>query len=393
MIQQILIIAVCVGTPLFILWLTYKYSFLSKIGCMIIAYIIGCLIGLSGLIEPTDEVRSLQTTIASATIPFAIPLMLFSSNVKSWASLAPSFVKSLIFGVLGCIAAVFLGFYLFGLENPERFSAIGGMLIGKYTGGDANLASLKIALDVDDLTYLQVNTYSILVSALYLIFVIVFGQRVLNVILPRFAAKNADNKRDSSVEPTLENHDGELFYGLFRRDNMPHLFRALGLTVLIVAVGAGIALLCPKEMFQAVFILVISLLSVLASLHRKVRNTLRTFELGTYFILVFSMAVASQVNVDMFRNIDLTFFWYTMLVTLGALFVHVLLSAIFRVDTDTTLTTSISLICSPPFVPVISSALKNKTIIGPGIAVGLIGYASGTYIGFTVSKVLLYSFC
>lgn len=389
MIQQILIIAVCIFTPLFILWLTHKYKFLNQIGCMILAYTFGCLIGLSGIIEPTDEVRNIQTLIATVTIPFVIPLMLFSSNVKAWASLASNFVKSLIFGVLGCIAAVVIGFYIFGGENPELFAKIGGMLVGKYTGGDANIASIKIALDVDDATYLQVSTYSILVSALYLIFVIIFGQKVLNCILPRFKHDTSTNKCDINIE----DHDNELFYGLFRRDNMPHMFKALGFTIIIVAIGFGIASLCPKNMFQAIFILVISFISVLASLNKHIHQIKRTFELGTYFILVFSMAVSSQVNTEMFYNIDPNFFWYTMLITLGALFLHVIFSAIFRIDTDTTLASSISLICSPPFVPVIASSLNNRAIIGPGIAVGLIGYATGTYIGFSVAKILISIYC
>ena len=64
-------------------------------------------------------------------------------------------------------------------------------------------------------------------------------------------------------------------------------------------------------------------------------------------------------------------------------------SIIIRIDTDTTLTTSISLICSPPFAPVMGSALGNKAVIGPGIAVGLFGYAIGTYMGFGIAQLLL----
>jgi uncharacterized membrane protein len=36
------------------------------------------------------------------------------------------------------------------------------------------------------------------------------------------------------------------------------------------------------------------------------------------------------------------------------------------------------------------SVLHNKAVIGPGIAVGLFGYAAGTYLGFCVAKMLLF---
>jgi uncharacterized membrane protein len=274
---------------------------------------------------------------------------------------------------------------MYGCNNPETYANISGMLTGLYTGGTANLASLKMALNVPDDVYLQVHTYSMVVSAIYLLFVVVFGQKVFNVILPKFQDKKYDTQK---IDVQLENYDKEIFCGLFTKKNLPNIGKSIGLTALIVGIGAGIALLFPDNMFQAIFILVISFLSILSTLTSKVREIKRTFELGTYFILVFSVAVSSQINMSMFENIDLTFFMYTVVATFGTLFIHVLLSAIFRIDTDTVLTTSIALTCSPPFVPVISGAFNNRAILGPGIAVGLFGYAIGTYLGFALSWIL-----
>lgn len=390
MIQAIALGLICLFGPLGIMWLTYRSLFLRKVGNIIIAYIIGCTIGLSGLLSNTEEVKTVQTIVSNLTIPFAIPLMLFSSNVKAWAHLAPSFVKSLLLGILACIIAVFLGFYIFGRSNPELYANIGGMLSGLYTGGTTNLASLKIALNVDDATYLLVHTYSILVSAIYLIIVVIFGKRILLLFMPDFAS-NKDLADSTGLH--IDNHDTELFLGLFTHRNLPHLFKSLLLSLIVILLGFGISQLFDESLFMAVFILSISLLSIFASLTRPVRALERTFETGTYFILMFSLAVSSQVSVDMFIDIDLSFFLFTACVTLGALFFHVLLSALVRIDTDTTLVTSISLLCSPPFTPVMAGALHNRAVLGPGIAVGLIGYAIGTYLGFALAKVLLLVFC
>ncbi len=383
--MSVLVILFCVFSPLFILWLTYKSAWLNKVGSIIIAYIIGCTLGLTGLIPDTEEMHTLQTNIASAAIPFAIPLLLLSADLKSWAKLAPSFIKSTLFGLLGCAIAITIGFLLYGKSDPTLFAHIGGMLTGLYTGGNANLASLKIALGVEDATYILVSAYSTLMSALYLFFVIIVGKRVLRLFMPDF-------KEDKTIEDTtiqIENHEHELFLGLFRRDNLKHLGLSLLLTIGIIALGAGIAFLFPKDAFQSVFILSISLLAILASLNKRIRSLKRTFEAGTYFILIFSVAVASQVSLKTLTDVNPDIFLFTTVATLGALLFHVLLSALFRIDTDTTLTTSISLICSPPFAPVMGSALHNKAVIGPGIAVGLFGYAIGTYLGFGIAKMLL----
>lgn len=383
--MSLAIIAVCLFTPLLILWLTWRFHALNKVGTIIIAYVIGCLLGLTGLIPDTPEVHKVQTDIATYTIPFAIPLLLFSSDLKSWMRLAPSFIKSTLFGILGCCIAIVIGFLICAGDDREAFASIGGMLTGLYTGGNANLASIKMALGVDDTTYIITSAYSTLLSAVYLFFVIIFGKRVLRLLLPDFPK----DKMAPSGDVEMKNHDNELFYGLFRRSNLRTLAQALLLTVIIIAVGAGIALLCPKRMFQTVFILAISTLAIIASTFKRVRTMERTFEAGTYLILVFSIAVASQVTTGTLGNIDPHIFLFITIATLGSLLMHVLLSALFRVDTDTTLATSISLICSPPFVPVVAGAVKNKTIIGPGIAVGLFGYAVGTYVGFLLAQLLM----
>ena len=383
--MSVFVILLCIFSPLFILWLTYKSAWLNKVGSIIIAYIIGCTLGLTGLIPDTEEMHALQTTIASAAIPFAIPLLLLSADLKAWAKLAPSFIKSTFFGLIGCAIAITIGFLLYGKSDPTLFAHIGGMLTGLYTGGNANLASLKIALGVEDATYILVSAYSTLMSAVYLFFVIIAGKRVLRFIMPDF-------KEDKTIEDTtiqIENHDRELFLGLFRKDNLKHLGLSLLLTIGIIALGAGIASLFPKDAFQSIFILSISLFAILASLNKRVRRIKRTFEAGTYFILIFSVAVASQVSLKTLTEVNPNIFLFTTVATLGALLFHVLLSALFRIDTDTTLTTSISLICSPPFAPVMGSALHNKAVIGPGIAVGLFGYAIGTYLGFGIAKMLL----
>lgn len=381
----------CIATPFLVMWLTWRSPFLRKVGEIILAYVVGCAVGLSGVIPA--EAHGAMTLMATVSIPLAIPLMLLSSDVRAWARLAPQFIKSTVCGVLGCIVAVTLGFALFGDGTAEN-AKVGGMLTGLYTGGTANQASLKVALGISDETYLLSHSYSILVSAVYLIIIIVFGRRLLSPFLPRF---------DGSMEPAdggaaVEDHSSELFWGLFRRDNLKDLGKALGLTVLIVAAGGAIAygvtaavraFGSTADVMQAVFILAISLLAVLAACDRRVRSIRRSYEAGSFFILIFSVAVSAQVNTSMFENISPHFFAFITVATLGALLFHVVLNAIFRIDTDTTLVTSIALLCSPPFVPVMAGALDNKAVIGPGIAVGLFGYAAGTYIGFGVAQMLL----
>jgi uncharacterized membrane protein len=67
---------------------------------------------------------------------------------------------------------------------------------------------------------------------------------------------------------------------------------------------------------------------------------------------------------------------------------HLLLSVIFRVDADNYLITTTAFIFSPPFVPVVAVALKNKDVIITGITVGIIGYVIGNYLGVALGYLM-----
>ena len=59
-----------------------------------------------------------------------------------------------------------------------------------------------------------------------------------------------------------------------------------------------------------------------------------------------------------------------------------------RIDADTTVICSVSFICSPPFVPMMAAAMKNRRVIVIGLSAGIIGYAAGNYLGFLISQLL-----
>jgi uncharacterized membrane protein len=81
-------------------------------------------------------------------------------------------------------------------------------------------------------------------------------------------------------------------------------------------------------------------------------------------------------------------FVYVIIAVFGSMLIHVILSYLFKIDTDSTIITITALSTSPPFVPVVAGALKNKTIIVMGITIGVIGYAIGNYLGVFIAYFL-----
>jgi uncharacterized membrane protein len=132
----------------------------------------------------------------------------------------------------------------------------------------------------------------------------------------------------------------------------------------------------------------ITTLGLLASLIPSINRIEKTFESGMYLILIFSIVVASMADVGNFSGITPGLFGYITWAVFGSLLLHVLLARLFRIDTDTVIITSTAMICSPPFVPVVAGAIKNKQVIVPGITIGIIGYAVGNYLGYALANLL-----
>jgi uncharacterized membrane protein len=134
--------------------------------------------------------------------------------------------------------------------------------------------------------------------------------------------------------------------------------------------------------------LLITSLGIGASFIPKVNKIEKSFELGMYLVLIFSVVVASMVSVPELINGSPTLLLYVAFIIFGSLFLQIVLSKIFKIDTDTVIITSTALICSPPFVPVVAGALGNKKIVLPGLTVGIVGYVIGNYVGFVLAQIL-----
>ena len=348
-----------------------------KLGSIVIAYAIGILMGLSGLL-PENSLQ-IQDLVSSMSIPIAIPLLLFPSKIKEWSDLAGSSFKSLIVGLISVVIVVFIGFFIFRTER-EEFWKVGALLVGVYTGGTPNLASIKEMLNVSNEVYLIVHSYDMVFSTIYFLFLITIGQKFFHLFLPAFKQKQ-DLKK-------VKNEDGHVFDKIFNKRSVWPLTKVFGLALLILGLSAGLAELLPKEYFMITVILSLSTLALASSLIKGVNRIEVSFDLGMYFILVFSVAVASMVNLKELVAASLDLIYYPAFVIFGSLLLQSIISKFTKTDADTMMITSTALICSPPFVPVVSSAINNKKLLVPGITIGLIGYAVGNYLGFIVGEIL-----
>jgi uncharacterized membrane protein len=390
--QNIALVALFLIIPVLIIYLTETYKWIDQVGAIIWAYAIGILLRLLNIVPETSlspvvemSEMTIPQWISELTIPIALPLLLFSLDFRKWLKNARKTLLSMILAFISVITMVVLGFYIFG-PNLQDGWKISGLLTGVYTGGTPNMAAIKTALEVDQNTYILTHTYDMVISLVWFIFIITVGQRVLNLVLPKSVPSLNSEGEKNTDDFDLAEIDS--FKGVFRRKVFLPLLGALGISILIFGSGYALMSLMPENAKTTVIILYITTAGILLSFVRKVNRIKKSFQLGMYFIIVFSMAVASMADLKNLVNISGDLFLYVALAVWGSLILHILLSIIFKVDTDTVIITSTALAFSPPFVPVVAGALRNRDVIITGLTVGIIGYAVGNYLGVSIAAIL-----
>ena len=380
--QIILMIAFFLITPAIVLVLEGRYSAVKKVGAVLICYILGAIAGNIGVLP--EGAYEYQDWFTKLTVPIALPLILFSMDVKRWLTMAGSAIKSLLLGLFTVIVMIFVGFWIWKGSIDEIWK-VAGMLTGIYTGGTPNMAAMKTALDVDTEIYLMTHTYEVALGALYLVFILSVGQRVFLKFLRPFKAPETGNIKVGQLN--LE-EEYESYEGFFKKKTFLPVLAAFGLSLLIFGISFGISTLFPESFSTAAIILLITTFGIAASFVPRIKNIKKSFQAGMYIILVFCIVVSSMADISQLKDISFDLFWYVALAMYGSHLLHALLARIFKIDADTVIISGSALICSPPFVPVVAGALKNRDVILTGLIVGIAGYAVGNYLGVFIAYIL-----
>lgn len=369
--------------PAGVIWLCRRYSWLDTIGPIMVLYAIGIVIGnLPGL---PAEMKVLQEMIPNVVIPLAIPMMLFGC-VFSRKELGLQ-VKIVVSGFLSVATAVAGGYLLFGRHVAEG-AQVGGIISGVYTGGTVNGAALQAIFGIDSRTFVLINSYDIIISFLYFVFLFSVGIKFFRRLYgEHHGAISAEDKAEIDRQVALTKQNP--YKGLLTREGLKQMGWILLATIAVVGVSSGVALLLPDSWFMTVFILMLTTLGVVCSFFKPIRALDRSYDLGMYLIYIFSLAIASMAD---FSSLDLVggvnqlcFMLFAVFVSLA---IHAIVCRLMRVDADSMVISSVAFINSPPFVPMVSAAMKNRNALVTGLAAGVAGYALGNHFGVLMEKLL-----
>lgn len=380
------------GVPLLVMQLAKRWTWIDKVSPMTVLYIIG--LAAANLIPADNGIFNIDgdtnTLFSNIAVPLAIPLMLMGCNTRGW-KVGKAF-KVFLSGLLSVLIVTIAGYFIFrnGYDDNRGFAQVCAVATGIYTGGIPNMGAIKQAVAMPSQTYLYITSYDLIVTGLYLVFVILFGKTVFRKLLPAERKAESGKQKAESAEYKAESDNGRI--NPFDREHRGLSFLAIGITIAIAAISYAVSIWVSKDGSpnMTVLILLLTTLAIAASFLPPMRRQQHSFDLGLYCVYVFCLAIATACDI---RQMDiagsLPILYYLGFIVLGSLVLQILFAKMLKIDGDSVMVCSVALINSPPFVPLAAALLNNKDIVILGITIGLLGYMLGNYLGIGIFHLLV----
>lgn len=367
-------VVACFVVPALAMWAAERVKLFKILGPVVLCYAAGII---AANIPGVHVDQKVAMSLNEGSVALAIPLLLFSTELKKWLSLG---WKLLLSFALACVSAVVAAggvAWLFRHQTDEWWK-VAGMLVGVYVGGTANMSAVGLALETKTETFVLLSAADVVAGGAWLLVLLTVAQRVLGRVLKPFTLE---------AHHELVEHPGETL-SVWTKKHIPSMVTGFGLAMAMVLVSVGLSLGMKGKMDVMVVLLTLTALGILASLLPQVRGLKGPYELGEYILLVFCVAVGSLADVRQVAGGSAVLFAFVVAVMMTAIVLHMFLCWVFRIDVDTALISSTATIYGPAFIGPVAASLKNRALVGPGLTMGLAGIALGTWLGIATAQVL-----
>ncbi|HMQ50384.1 MAG TPA: DUF819 family protein [Saprospiraceae bacterium] len=317
----------------------------------------------------------MASTLSNLALLLALPILLMGVSLKESITQAKSMLLGFLLCIISVCTSVFAVTYYFADQDAHAWQ-YGGMLVGMYTGGTPNMQAIGLATGATESAIVYLNTADMLLGALYLFILFSVGHKILSWFLPPFSSKGMAEVEILDASKEAEGHE---------KDEL----KLILLAILVIGATLGSTWLFWGNLDQTAFIiLTLTVISLALTFFPFVKKLQRSFVTGEYFLLIFCAALGISADFSKVATEGGLIFWFVTATFLTTIALHLLLSKLFGIDRDTVLFTSVAGLYGPAFIGQLSSTTGNKQLLFPGIAVGLLGYAIGNFLGIGIAWLL-----
>lgn len=358
------LISVICGFASFAMWADNNTRWGKALGATNISLIVGMVLVNLNVVPSWSDVHG---AVFAYAVPIGISLLLFQANVRASLKLGPKLLVSFGVGALATTIGAIIAAFVFNI-GPETWKVY-GMYAATYIGGSANLAAVGTAFDIDSSIFVAVNAADIIVFFFWMMFLFQAGKWMfLKSKYPKRPLFDVDLETEKETRDSIFGADAAI---------------SLGVAIICSAIGVWLS---PIIKIPGILITVtlILLLANLTPIHKiKIANELGLWFFMLFFVTIGAMAVFKDVIVH-----GLTAFYGAATIIVVHGIVLLFLGKMFRIPLEFLLVSSSANVGGPSTAGPLAAAYGWEDLVAPGVILGVLGAAVGTYIGFGVAYLL-----
>lgn len=366
------------------LWLESRFGWAAAVGSTLLAIFFGALLSNLGAVPVASAVYD---GVFGPVTSLAIAWLLLAVDLRDLRRAGPRMLAAFALALVATAAGAFAAFALFaepavGGPLEAQVPRMSAVMVGTYSGGSLNFAAVGRAVGLPEDLFAAAAASDNALTALWM-----GATLVLPLWLARFYPPIP---RTAFLEEThpLDEPDEEPAAGFAHPLDatplsVPELAQLAALGLGLVWASGQVGLLVPA-LAGVPDVVWLTTFSLAVGLLPPVRRLRGAFQLGLLALTLFFVVIGIGCRFSEVLRVGIEVFYFTA--TVVAVHAVVLYGGgrLLRLDLGSLSVASQAAVGGPSTALALSVARGWPGLALPGMMVGLLGYAAGTYLGLAV---------
>jgi uncharacterized membrane protein len=350
---------------------------LSRVGAGMLAILIAAILSNVGLVPLESPVYDV---ILGPVTSLAIAWLLLSVNLGDLRKVGGKVLIAFGLAVVGTALGAFAGAAIFGDDFGSETWKLAGTLTGTYTGGGLNFVAVGRGTGLPDQLFAGATAADNVTTALWLGVTLLLPVWLGRFYPPAPIDAAAHEVKEDDIPSMHADH--------------PFFARVPTSTLdLAVLAGAGLLLLLLADTVATVVpaipsVLWLTTFALIAGHFTPLGRVNGAFQLGNLALVLFFVIIGISSRISEIVAVGIAVFWFTLVVVgIHGVFVFGV-GRLLRIDVASLCVASQAAVGGPSSALAVAVAREWRSLVLPGVIVGLLGYAVGNYLGFAVGAVV-----
>lgn len=360
-----------------------RWPIFRKVGSAILVILLGAALANLNIIPAPGVDTPIYDAIFAYILPGAIFLTLLQASLRALRNAGGAMVVAFLLGATGVAIGAFVAAYFVPIAlHDSSLAAIAGMFTATYIGGSTNFNAVALAYGME-------SEGSLYVVAILVDNVMTVLWLMLLLALPGLMRRTPFyTDQAPGAEPmaaTLQEDE------ILHQPSVPQVAAPLAMAAMAVLVSDGLASFSAGIGFSVPSIIIVTTIALLVAQLPGIDRLALAPALGMSGLLLFLAVIGASADIAALieaRALGLAMFGFVAVILFFHLIVLVGLGVLLRIDPEVIAVASVANIGGSAVAPAIAEGIGRPGLALPGVLVGLLGTALGTYAGFSVAEFL-----